>query len=171
MLDHKDFEGYWQRFTFVKELLPKLQDELLLKDEVKTREFSTLADEILKSESIAVHVRRGDYIGLWPVLPGSYYAEAINRLDGDLYIFSDDLAWCKRAFSKTGRKTTFVDLEDYLSFELMRLCKYKVTGNSTFSWWAAWLGGGTVFCPEYWLGWKLNTDSEERYPKEWTRIS
>lgn len=170
-LDHKDFEGYWQRFKFIKELLPKLKDELLLKDEVKTKQFNELADEILNIQSIAVHVRRGDYIGLWPILPNSYYAEAINKLDGDLYIFSDDIEWCRTAFSRTGRKTTFVDLEDYLAFELMRLCKYKVTGNSTFSWWAAWLGGGTVYCPVHWLGWKLNVDSNERYPEEWIRIS
>lgn len=170
-LDNKDFEGYWQRFEFIKELLPKLQDELSLRDEVKTERFSQLADEIRNTESIAVHVRRGDYIGLWPILPGSYYADAINKLSGDLYIFSDDIAWCKTAFSKSGRKTTFVDLEDYLSFELMRLCKHKVTGNSTFSWWAAWLGGGTVFCPINWLGWKQNIDSDKRYPKEWIRIS
>lgn len=170
-LDNKDFEGYWQRFEFIKELLPKLQDELSLRDEVKTRDFMRLAREITHTESIAVHVRRGDYVGLWPILPTSYYVETINKLPGDLYIFSDDMPWCRAAFSKTGRKTTFVDLDDYLAFELMRLCKYKITGNSTFSWWAAWLGGGTVYCPAHWLGWKQNTDSDKRYPEEWIRIS
>jgi hypothetical protein len=101
----------------------------------------------------------------------NYYKDQINKLRGDLYIFSDDIQWCRSAFMNTGRKTTFVDLEDYLSFELMRLCKHKITGNSTFSWWAAWLGGGTVFCPKCWLGWAQNTDTKDRYPEEWIQIS
>ncbi len=170
-LDHKFFEGYWQHYKFIKHLLPKFQNELLLKDEVKTHQFLRLAEEITRGESIAIHVRRGDYIGLWPVLPVSYYSDAIKRLSGDLYVFSDDIRWCRAAFANTGRKTTIVDTEDYLAFELMRLCKHKITGNSTFSWWAAWLGGGTVFCPKHWLGWSQVRDSHERYPEGWIQIS
>jgi hypothetical protein len=171
-LDHTLFEGYWQRMRHYKEIYPKLCDELLLKDEVKTPKFLRLADEIKNSESIAVHVRRGDYLGLWPFLEMSYYTDQIKKLNGDLYIFSDDIQWCRSAFMNTGRKTTFIDMDDYLAFELMRLCRHKITANSTFSWWAAWLGGntGTIFCPKYWLGFRVAED-EQRYPEEWIRIS
>ncbi len=171
-LDHTTFEGYWQRMRHYKAIYPKLCNELLLKDEVKTPKFHRLAEEIGSTESIAIHVRRGDYVGLWPILPMSYYTDQIKRLNGDLYIFSDDIQWCRAAFMNIGRKTTYVDLEDYLSIELMRLCKHKIIGNSTFSWWAAWLGGtGTVFCPKHWLGWSQTVETEQRYPEEWIQIS
>ena len=56
---------------------------------------------------------------------------------------------------------------DLDEFELMRQCSHHIVANSTFSWWAAYLGedkGGIVYapCTGIW--------SEEFYPKEWNLI-
>lgn len=171
-LDNCNFEGYWQHLRYYESLLPALQKELLLKDEIKTPEFLKLAHEIINCESIGLNVRRGDYVGLWPIIPMNYYTDALSRIKGgDLYIFSDDIRWCENAFRNIQGKITFVRMEDYFCLELTRLCKYKICANSTFSWWAAWLGGGTVFCPEGWLGYKQNIGNDQRYPKEWIQLS
>jgi hypothetical protein len=45
------------------------------------------------------------------------------------------------------------DPDPLRSFYLMRLCRHYVIANSTFSWWAAWLGQyqlKTVCVPSVW---------------------
>jgi len=172
-LDNHNFEGYWQHLRYYNGILPALQGELTLRKEVHTAKYSELAHTILNSESVSVHVRRGDYLKLWPVMGVKYYANAIQLTEGDLYIFSDDMAWCRGSFLEKNlrRKIIFVDIEDYLAFELMRFCKHKILGNSTFSWWAAFLNdNGTVICPKGWLGFKNTFEEDERYPKKWIRL-
>ena len=172
-LDNHNFEGYWQHLRYYINIHDELKKELTLKEEVHTNEFMLLKEQILNSESISVHVRRGDYLKLWPIMGVKYYADAISRIEGDLFIFSDDMQWCRKAFLEKNLrcKIIFVELQDYLAFELMRLCKHKILGNSTFSWWAAFLeDSGTVICPKGWLGFKNTKDEDLRYPGKWIRL-
>jgi len=174
LLDNYNFEGYWQYLSYYTDIQHILKNELILKPKVYTKEYLQLVDKINSSESVAVHVRRGDYLKVWPVMMSiNYYSNAISQIEGDLFIFSDDIGWCRNAFREDilKRKITFVDLEDYLSFELMRLCKHKILGNSTFSWWAAFLENrGKVICPKDWLGFRNSEYENERYPKEWIKL-
>jgi len=64
--------------------------------------------------------------------------------------------------------------DDYLSFELLRLCPRKVIPMSTFSWWAAYLGGGDVIITKE-RKYKEGTaysyiGGDELIPKTWKRI-
>jgi len=158
--DGFDFVGYWSDLKYSEHILPLLRKEFCVKEQFYTREFLQLKEQIQKSPSVSVHVRRGDYIGRegFTVLPFEYYYEAIQQTEGDLFIFSDDLPWCKEMFKEGyfSRKITFIELEDYLCFELMKLCSHNIISNSTFSWWAAYLNDNpnkAVFTP---LGWELS---------------
>jgi len=93
-------------------------------------------------DGVSLHVRRGssDIPGDFHVLPVSYYREAVERFpDAALYVFSDDIGWCRRNL-KLGRPCDFVEggsaVED---LRLMSSCRHHIIANSTFSWWAAWL--------------------------------
>jgi hypothetical protein len=97
---------------------------------------------------------------------------ALSNVKGDIFIFSDDIPWCKQKFNDFYSNITYVDLDDYLSFELMRLCKHNVTTNSTFSYWAAILNDNPdkiVVSPYKWLGDQVIND-KLRFPEEWIKI-
>jgi hypothetical protein len=91
---------------------------------------------------------------------------ALDMIDGELFIFSDDLKWCKEHFSGT-----FVDLPDYLAFDLMRQFKYHIIANSTFSQWAAHLSphlDKVVIYPETpCVNKAIEHLKKNHYPKNW----
>ena len=177
--NENNFEGYWQYPDYFKNVFLDLKKEYQLKTSEYTDKFLKYADLIWKLESVSVHVRRGDYQlhrkGSFRDLPADYYFDAMKLIKGDLFIFSDDLPWCRKIFNQAyfTRKVTFVDIEDYLAFELLRYCKHNIITNSTFSWWAAILNdnpGKVVICPKHYL-WDTPEYSEQyRYPKEWIKI-
>jgi len=174
-----NFIGYWQFPMYFQHLIPQLKMEFTLNDAYLTKEYAELYQIITSTKSISLHVRRGDYLnhppGHFTSLPLAYYFDAISIVpEGDLYIFSDDLGWCKKVFKQEyfKRKLFFVDMEDYLSLDLMSKCKHNIITNSTFSYWAALLNDNpdrVVICPENYLG-----DPPElsaiRYPKDWINI-
>ena len=170
-----NFDGYWQYLPYFKHILPILREEFTVRSKFHTPQYLQIKKEIEESNSVSVHVRRGDYLthkGTFRNLKFQYYYTALKEVKGDLFIFSDDIAWCKELFTSQyfPNKVTFVDIADYLSFELMRTCKKHVVSNSTYSYWAAVLSGNPTKCPQHWLG-NVEIDTKElQYPKEWTKI-
>jgi hypothetical protein len=153
----------------------------------RDRDFEALLTAIESSASIAVHVRRGDYLTtereLHFVCTEPYYAQALDyireRVDaGRAFVFSDDPAWCRTRFADNAQ---VVDLaasrnEPGLDLFLMSRCKHHVISNSTYSWWGAWLAAhaGQIVCtPGRWF----NDDAmnalamRDTVPPEWRRIS
>ncbi|MDR7131770.1 hypothetical protein J2X69_004135 [Algoriphagus sp. 4150] len=160
------FIGTWQSVKY----LPK--EEYLLKDVFKFRVPTDtrnvkLSSEIRENNSVAVHIRRGDYTSQeWRnthlVIDGSaYYQTAIEELsskfkDLTFYFFSDDMPWVMANFKAPNFK--YIDhnsgLSSYIDMYLMSLCSKFIIPNSTFSWWAAWLSGNTekvVYMPSPWI--------------------
>lgn len=180
MLNENNFDGYWQYYSYYESILSDLYEEFQLRTDYYTEEFMKMAERIWNCESVAVHVRRGDYLhqrkGGYGNLPMKYYFNAIQAVKGDLFFFSDDIPWCKDTFLNAyfpNRQITFVDLEDYLCFELMRFCKHQIIPNSTFSWWAALLNdcqGKIVIRPKHFLGRTEKESDEYHYPKHWIKI-
>ena len=78
-----------------------------------------------------------------------FYTTAISLLSQQhdnlhFYIFSDEIEWCKENIN-WDLPITFVDhsvkgpkFSNY--FQLMISCNHFIIPNSTFAWWAAWLG-------------------------------
>jgi hypothetical protein len=160
----QDEDGYYQWPKMYREILPELERELSLKYEYITFKYLNFLGAMAHCDNaIGVHVRRKDY---GSPLPAGYYLDALSKVKGDILIFSDDPEWCRNVFCDIN--ATFVDLQDYECFELLRVCDTKIIGNSTFSFWAAWLGGGKVICPDRWLG--NGTIKAEDMPEDWIRI-
>jgi hypothetical protein len=173
--DNENFLGYWQYKDYYESILPILQQEIKLREEVKTDQYHVWRKKIENDpNSIGVHVRRGDYLKqTWGILPFTYYMEAIRKIKGNLYIFSDDQEWCKCYFRDDyfDREINFVHEPDYIDFELLRFCKHQIMASSTFSWWAAFLNDNPnkiVIAPKKWLGGTVSTDLV--YPQTWIKI-
>lgn len=142
-------------------------------------------DNITSSETpVGVHVRRGDYVSspttnkYHGVMDIGYYHQAENILKKkfgklQLFIFSDDQAWVKRNLKPTST-TSYVEINKKGSddMRLLKECKHFVIANSTFSWWAAWLGQDpqkTVVAPKQWAQ-TTAIDTRDVVPKDWLRI-
>ena len=176
-MKNRNYFGYWQYLRYFEHLLPKLRKELSLKEEAYTEDYIKYRD-IIKADkdSVSVHVRRDDYVTSKsiPCLPFSYYYEALNHIDGNIYVFSDDIDWCKHHFVTDyfEREITFVNLEYYHDFELMRFCHSNVISNSTFSYWAAILNDSPekkVVTPDFWVT-RLDRMDRQNYPDDWIKI-
>lgn len=152
-------KGYFQDRKYFENIRPILLKEFIPKKKIKiSKELRKVLEE---SESVSVHVRRGDYVKLnWSLNP-IYYKKAICYIkkiytEPVFLIFSDDLDWVKKNMYIDGR-CIYVNeqrsLEDYEELLIMSRCKANIIANSTFSWWAAWLNPNkekVVIAPKKW---------------------
>ena len=111
-----------------------------------------LADEIGRSESVSVHVRRGDYLEQGIDLLGKeYYGKAMSIIeektgrsrDGlEYYVFSDDHVMAAELFGDK-KNVHYVTHnkgdQGYRDMQLMSLCKHNIIANSSFSFWGGYL--------------------------------
>lgn len=164
--------GNWINEAYFKEFRERLVSEFTLLKPL-TSDQELLLNEIRSNNSLAIHIRRGDYLKpenkAYAVIRDDYYDKALayiqERTDNlNIFVFSDDIEWCRREFSQIAN-VTFVD-EDisgdpYVDLELMRNCKYFIIANSTFSWWGAWLSerkDKIMIAPDMWYGEKKDDD-------------
>ncbi|WP_296620315.1 alpha-1,2-fucosyltransferase [Marivirga sp.] len=175
--------GTWQSEGYLKNH-QNLIREVFNFNKPKDYKNSILSKEICNSNSVAVHVRRGDYTSQeWKsshmvITDNKYYKDSISKLRSELdnpifYFFSDDISWVKKNFK--GDDFVFVSHNkngnSYIDMYLMSLCKHFIIANSTFSWWAAWLSNNPdklVIMPEPWL---KNIQTPGIYPESWLPVS
>lgn len=167
-------------------------------DEFKKDQYAEFLE--LPRPILSVHVRRGDNAneGEWkadyhPLRPMSYYHEAIKQYEGNIssmVIFSDDPSWCKHAFNDyqfayifEGGSPSPKEHEpeyksfiptDWIDFFAMVQCDYHIISNSTFAWWAAYLGsdGKSVTYPSPWFGPALSMiNADLMFPDHWNKIN
>ena len=115
---------------------------------------------------LAIHVRRGNYVDIpnMGLVRASYYEQAtelVTRLVGELpiVVFTDEPAHLSAALGSNLLERCRVidsppDSRPIETLVLMSDAQHIVTANSTFSWWAAWLGereSRFVICPRPWL--------------------
>lgn len=178
-------EGLFQSEKFFLPVKDLIKKDFTLKEPV-TGQNRDLLDEISKGNSVSLHVRRGDYItNAWAnqelgLCPLEYYAKAINYIASRVksphfYIFSDDMEWTRDNL-KHNHKFTCIEHNDSNSGELdmllMSKCKHHIIANSSFSWWAAWLGeskGSVTIAPKVWFAGKSMNDTHV-VPKRWIRL-
>ena len=119
-----------------------------------------LADEMEERNSVAVHIRRGDYISNHhPIMTHDYYEEAADYIEREtgkpihLYIFSNDFEWVQKHFFSKHPFTIVSGNKNTVDMHLMTLCHHNILSPSTFSWWGAWLNNHPdkiVVAPERW---------------------
>ena len=124
-------------------------------------------EQIRSGQSVAVHVRRGDYLdpkhgGIYEgICTREYYEEAMGRIrerwpDARFFLFSNDPDWIRRNLGGEGRILVEGGSEEtgYLDLYLMSRCRHNIIANSSFSWWGAWLIENPqkmVIAPSRWM--------------------
>ena len=131
-------------------------------------EFKDKSIEI-PDNSIAIHVRRGDYDDNYhPTMKADYYEKAMQFMPAccPIYVFSDDP---EQAIKMLGDSYKYVTGNHYIKdLQLMTQCKHFILSNSTFCWWGWWLSGkqGQVVAPKNWFGRIAGITAEDIYTPE-----
>lgn len=191
---HKEFlsypsntylDGFWQSERYFKPIENQLREELKLKIELNKENLLWL-DKINTSASIALHVRRGDYVqnkqanAHHGTCSPAYYHKALSWMFSEVespqvYVFSDDMPWCRNEF-KSLNNIHFVDVNSaeqaHFDLELMQRCKHAIIANSSFSWWAAWLNSNPtkkIVAPLNWFKDPL-MNNPDLIPPSWKQL-
>jgi len=175
--------GTWANEGYFKRHCAELRRELSLRNPPCSKN-AELSQRMNGSESICVHVRRGDYIKnpdtaqRFGVCSLEYYQQALGRLSLHLntpvlYVFSDDVGWCEENL-RFDCKVEYVrhnqGKDHHLDLWLMSCCRHFIIANSTFSWWGAWLGEApdkVVVAPRRWS--LDSTTIADPVPSRWLR--
>lgn len=146
-------KGFFPSFRYFQAAEQEVRRAFVFKLPLPAR-AAALASELADGDSVAVHVRRGDYIDATHastfsgICTPEYYAKAMAlvlncRPKARFYFFSDDPEWCRTTFADVATKVVDgnVGLDSWADMALMSRCRHAVIANSSFSWWARWLGG------------------------------
>jgi hypothetical protein len=171
-------QGYWQCPAYFADAEETIRREFSFKAAPSPANSATLA-AITAACSVALHIRRGDYLQVknQPVLSRDYYRRAVEVLTCRvgtfrIFVFSDDIDWA-RTHLRLPCEMTFVagNTKDtaHEDLRLMAACKHYIIANSSFSWWGAWLDprrDKVVVSPKYW-GCTLDSYFPELIPPGW----
>jgi hypothetical protein len=175
--------GWWQSYKYIESIKDTLRDEIYPKN-TNDSSFNEAKFWIeSKKNTVAIHVRRGDSIYNYGMLPKSYYFDAIKLLMGkismpEIIYFSDDPVWVENELVTRYRGhiiSSKWDLKVYEELALMSLCDHHIIANSTFSWWGCWLKkneNGISIRPSPWFG-TFNdiVDEEKICPESWLIVN
>jgi hypothetical protein len=182
--DNSRLRGYFQSPKYFEHQLEIIVKEITSFDSPSPWYLAERQRLNTGADWIALHVRRGDYVsgGVMGVTDASYYSKALDLAESltglkRVIVFSDDIESAKSLPALRDRKTVeFFDspaasspLENLM---LISSAKHFITANSTFSWWAAFLGKSSkkvVICPRPWLdlpGW----NDRDLHPRDWITL-
>jgi len=170
-------EGYWSSPVFANQVHETLKSHLQILSPLPKR-LAGIEREIRDSDSLAVHIRRGDFVSTardqHGVLSQRYYwkaLEALEHTERRVFFFSDDEEWCRAEFS-TVAGATFVSEtsgeKPAQHLHLLSQASRLILSNSSFSWWAAWLSeldGDKIIRPSLWT---RSRDGSGIYPNSWS---
>jgi hypothetical protein len=164
-----------------------------VKNEIKAEfnianEYKKLKEEvensIIKHNSLAIHVRRTDYLkpeSVHVVLGLEYYKQAIEIIlekvsIPTIYLFGDDEDWIKSNLITLYPEGIFINRkgDNSVLFDFLAIgyCDNIITSNSSYSWWAAFLGldyKKNIVAPLKWLK-NENHSLIDQYPETWIKF-
>ena len=147
----------------------------------RRREYERMilaAEDALRTVSVSMHIRRGDYLNRQDIYGGicteEYYRRAMAQMEEALrrrgerpqyFVFTNDPDWAEEHFAGSGAvvvrgegKPDGSGIED---MKLMSLCRHHIIANSSFSWWGSWLSreeGRLVMAPPRFINTSDGTD-------------
>jgi hypothetical protein len=171
-------EGYFQSWKYFSAIDKELRQTFL---DLRKSQNGWLE---MNGPFNAIQVRRGDYLrGQNPqihgVLAKDYYLNAIKRIQSsssvkNFVLFSDDIEYA-RSLARELNLTTVDEIQDSPMETLLRMsfASNFVISNSTFGWWAAWIGVNNsekTIVPSIWMN-SSKRDLSEIYLPEWEIIN
>ena len=160
------YRGYWFCQDYFVDISDEIRSSYIFKKPLGDENIK-LKELIDSTNSVSIHVRRGDYL-LYDIFKNiceiDYYERAIKYIKTQVenphfFIFSNDPDWCTaNLFKLIDGDVTFSnnnsDSTNYVDMQLMACCKHNIIAHSSFSWWSSWLNTNPnkiVVAPKRWL--------------------
>ena len=171
--------GWYQSYLYQTpqfiERLYKIIEELA----GNTRQFSITENDVV------LHIRRGDFLkeknrALFHIIETPHYLEGLAKLSQGInlekvYILSDDFEGIEDIITTLSKQYEVVLVKgNTVLQDLYLLTQFKnyVIGNSTFSWWGAYLSKykerANIIVPKE--PWKIPMPEKSPYPPYWVQI-
>ena len=173
--------GFWQSYKYFNDI--KIHNYIKFKSIRHNQKLTQILNLIKTSNSIAIHIRRGDYLsphykGIYHILDNHYYNNAIKLIESKVkqpiyFLFGDHEQWVPETI-KT-KRYFLIKHDEITDLFLLTQVKHIIISNSTFAWWGAWLNKNKekiVIAPLYWYANKNFRDFryEDLIPKSWLKI-
>lgn len=172
------FIGYWATPFYYTEIQNELRQELI-PPKPTNLEAITILEKIKSCNSCSIHYRTyEEEAGNEKISLYSYYKKSIDLMISicpttTFFIFSDNIDIAKQQLSNLDFNAKYIDIkgakgntQSFIDFYLMYSCERSIIGNSTFSWWAAWLSDSKyVIAPSGLSPW-----GEDWIPDKWNKI-
>lgn len=147
------FDGFGQSERYFIDVEDIIRSDLKI-EPPRDKLNQAMAKKIQTTQAVALHVRWFEDVNATSSNNASseYYVNAVERISRIIdkphfFIFSDNAESTVGKLGKimNGFDTTYVDINrsESMAFAdmwLMSLCQHFIIANSTFGWWAAWLG-------------------------------
>lgn len=143
--------GYYEDKDYFDSIRPILLKEFTPK-EPPLPQNNVLYEAAAKTNSVCISVRRGDYLNKeykdnFFVCDEEYFRKAIHKIcerveNPTLIFFSNDIQWVREHLYFEGYPCFYESGQDpvWETLRLMYSCHHFIISNSTFSWWAQYLG-------------------------------
>ncbi len=175
-------QGYFPSYKYFQEIEEILRREFTFAVEPDERNRKMM-DSISSSNSVSLHVRRGDYVShsktkdKFGVCSLAYYRKAVEYLaeaveEPRFFVFTNDPDYVRDNLKidyPSIHVTHNSGKRSYEDMRLMSLCKHNIIANSSFSWWGAWINrnpGKIVVAPSPAFD-KLTLGDSDFYPEPW----
>lgn len=170
----KILQGTFECARYCEEIRDTLLEEFVPRYPVREKN-KELMEKILNTNSVCITVRRGNYqlYSMLDVCTAQYFERAAERIkklvkDPVFFVFSDEVDWVKENVKIDGE--VYYETGDDPVWEKLRLmysCRHFIIANSTFSWWAQFLGKAedkVVIAPSRWFNGEYQPPL---YEKDW----
>jgi len=177
-------DGFWQSEKYFANYKSAIRKDLEYRS-LLSSENEKLIRFLQNQIVVAIHIRRGDYITnkaaseVLGTIDIQYYQDSIKFIldkvrDPVFMVFSDDISWVKQHLMFP-TQSIFTDNEckdkDIQDFILMSKCHHHIIANSSYSWWAAWLGckpNQIVVAPKKWF--RNGYSTHDLILKDWVQL-
>ena len=171
------YDGWWQDKRYFLDTINIIKFRQPIMDETNKE----LLNAISSSESVSLHVRRGDYLDpqnaklYGGICTLEYYNNSIDIIkkkfaEPKFFVFSNDIKWCKDnlLLSDAIFVSNNTGINSWLDMYLMSHCKANILANSSFSYWAALLNmnDNMVIYPGKWT----NSKRPDIFPSNWISV-
>lgn len=174
-------EGYFQTDKYIRFLTDAGHFHFSFQETPNIHE-----EALLSTNSVAIHVRGGDYLSSQKSLnlyggicDNNYYERAVDMIYKKIskpkfFLFTNDTEYAANILPNIDYTTINWNPGSlsYRDMYLMTQCKHNIIANSSFSWWGAYLNDNQekiVISPQKWL----NSDrynQTEIVPQSWVKI-
>ena len=159
-------DGNFENPLLFQDIRPQLLEEFKYNGTIQKKNME-FHNKIQTTESVCITIRRGNffsekYARERAICTEEYWNQALKKMhelkpDATYFVFSDEVDWVKEHY--TFFPNTYFEIDGESNsvgekIEMMRSCKHFIISNSSFSWWAQWLGEAPdkiVIAPDRWL--------------------